>query len=97
MAAKLKFPDPLKHTLDKTIVLCPKEEVLKLYKQETGQEAKSLTLKIAKWFDAEARKRGWAGCSLSATTKKNIYAGCSLINKKSIDITLQAICITADE
>jgi hypothetical protein len=88
-----KFPNPETYALDKPVVFCPKERILKLYKQSTGKTHTSLTSKIVLWFAKESKAKGWAGCILVPIVQTKHHAGCILANQRALNLTLKAILI----
>jgi hypothetical protein len=60
MARRYEWPDPKDRSPNQPETLLEREAVIDLYRQGTGDEsAKYLTESIKRWFEEEAKKRGW--------------------------------------
>jgi hypothetical protein len=60
MARRYEWPDPKDRSPNHPYTLLEREAVIDLYRQGTGDEGvRNLTESIKKWFEEEAKKRGW--------------------------------------
>ncbi len=89
MPKKFKFPPPGKCTFDDPVLICPAERVIKLYNQEVRKDAKKISMKVRKWFTAEAHKRGWAAVRFVKEVQSGHGGGCILwISPRQLNVTV---------
>lgn len=78
MTPRFKFPTPKSVKLKDRAVLCTADRILSLYNQDSGDIGKRISKKVKKWFAAEAKKQGWAGCHFLPEFQTGHGAGCVL-------------------
>ncbi len=88
--AKVKYPTPDTCKLKERSVLCTAERVLKLYNQETGEDAKRIAKTVKKWFLAQLPQHGWSGGIFLPEVQTGHGAGCVLfIRPQQINLSVK--------
>jgi hypothetical protein len=65
MPRPFTFPDPDDRSPNNPSTLVSNTQVLGLYKTGTGEKMQRVTEKVSKWFEDEAKKKGWSDAKFS--------------------------------
>jgi len=94
MAKKFKFPNVNDYSAKEPVVFCPAPRIISLYNEAHDEDGKRISDNKKKWFEAEAKSKGWLGCLFVPTVETGHGAGAILLRPTLVHITRDRIEIT---